>query len=164
MLARAYSLVLILTKGMSHRRVPSNVSLLLQPPVPPPKGGQIRQRKLPVAGDYIPLDSETRESVLAFEVAAYETGFRYTEYCITAPLLFLAVLSLLTVDAPAWLYFTGYWMIQACIASGIAFHATFCADLYSDAEGLLTGTGTTTPQSSETVADWFRSLLSNGSW
>lgn len=28
--------------------------------------------------------------------------FRYVEYCITAPLLFLAVVCLLIVDAPAW--------------------------------------------------------------
>lgn len=28
--------------------------------------------------------------------------FRYAEYCITAPLLFLAVVCLLVVDAPAW--------------------------------------------------------------
>lgn len=28
--------------------------------------------------------------------------FRYVEYCITAPLLFLAVVCLLVVDAPAW--------------------------------------------------------------
>jgi hypothetical protein len=27
---------------------------------------------------------------------------RYAEYCVTAPLLFLAVVCLLIVDAPAW--------------------------------------------------------------
>jgi hypothetical protein len=28
--------------------------------------------------------------------------FRYAEYCVTAPLLFIAVVCLLVVDAPAW--------------------------------------------------------------
>lgn len=38
----------------------------------------------------------------AFKKAIHMVGFRYLEYCITAPLLFLAVMCLLTVDAPAW--------------------------------------------------------------
>ncbi len=115
------------------------------------------------ADNYIQIEPETAETVHAFELASYEVGFRYTEYCITAPLLFIAVVCLLTVDAPAWLFLSGYWMIQACIAAGIAFHATFCADLYRDAQDILTG-GSPPPQSDETAIDWFRSLLSNGSW
>lgn len=38
------------------------------------------------------MDKDTLEGVI----------FRYVEYCITAPLLFLAVVCLLVVDAPAW--------------------------------------------------------------
>ncbi len=36
------------------------------------------------------------------QAAIHAVTFRYMEYCITAPLLFLAVVTLLTVDAPAW--------------------------------------------------------------
>jgi hypothetical protein len=50
---------------------------------------------------------------------------RYAEYCITAPLLFLAVLCLLVVDAPAWLFLTGYWLLVVCNAVGIALHLSF---------------------------------------
>jgi hypothetical protein len=50
---------------------------------------------------------------------------RYIEYCITAPLLFLAVVCLMVVDAPAWLFLTGYWLLVACNAVGCALHACF---------------------------------------
>jgi hypothetical protein len=50
---------------------------------------------------------------------------RYIEYCITAPLLFLAVVCLMVVDAPAWLVLTGYWLLVACNAVGCALHACF---------------------------------------
>lgn len=50
---------------------------------------------------------------------------RYLEYCITAPLLFLAVVCLMVVDAPAWLFLTGYWLLVTCNAVGIALHVCF---------------------------------------
>lgn len=50
---------------------------------------------------------------------------RYLEYCITAPLLFLAVVCLMVVDAPAWLFLTGYWLLVTCNAVGVALHACF---------------------------------------
>ena len=50
---------------------------------------------------------------------------RYAEYCITAPLLFLAVVCLLVTDAPAWLFLTGYWLLVTCNAIGIALHVCF---------------------------------------
>lgn len=50
---------------------------------------------------------------------------RYAEYCITAPLLFLAVVCLMVVDAPAWLFLTGYWLLVTCNAVGCALHACF---------------------------------------
>lgn len=50
---------------------------------------------------------------------------RYLEYCITAPLLFLAVVCLMVVDAPAWLFLTGYWLLVTCNAVGCALHACF---------------------------------------
>ena len=39
---------------------------------------------------------------LGFLYAMDAVGFRYLEYCITAPLLFLAVMCLLVPDAPSW--------------------------------------------------------------
>lgn len=50
---------------------------------------------------------------------------RYLEYCVTAPLLFLAVVSLMVVDAPAWLFLTGYWLILLCNVFGVVLHASF---------------------------------------
>ncbi len=97
-----------------------------------------------------------------FVVAAYDTGFRYVEYCVTAPLLFLAVTALLTVDAPAWLYLSGYWLIQACNAAGLAYHATICTDLYRDGRATLQGQNAPTEQTS--LVEWMRALLANGSW
>lgn len=62
-------------------------------------------------------------------VVEYENAMgvliRYAEYCITAPLLFLAVVCLLVVDAPAWLFLTGYWLLITCNAIGIALHVCF---------------------------------------
>ncbi len=48
---------------------------------------------------------ETAETTAAHEEEMEQVWgvfFRYVEYCITAPLLFLAVVCLLVVDAPAW--------------------------------------------------------------
>lgn len=53
---------------------------------------------------------------------------RFAEYCITAPLLFLAVVCLLTVDGPAWLYLCGYWLLLVCNAFGVVLHLNFSAD------------------------------------
>jgi hypothetical protein len=52
-------------------------------------------------------------------------AWRYGEYCITAPLLFLAVVTLLTAEGPAWLFLTGYWLLFTCNALGIALHLNF---------------------------------------
>ena len=51
--------------------------------------------------------------------------WRYAEYCITAPLLFIAVACLMVSDAPAWLYLAGYWLLIVCNAIGIALHVSF---------------------------------------
>lgn len=140
-----------------RRQIPQTVSMLTNPP---PE----RPRKTLAADGYIPIESESEEGVHAFVQAAYEVGFRYSEYVITAPLLFIAVLTLLTVDAPAWLFLAGYWAIQACIATGAAFHATFCSDLLRDAQVLLDGRSTAPPQSNTTPVEWLQSLIANGSW
>ena len=67
----------------------------------------------------------------SFVDEAYENGmgvvYRYAEYCITAPLLFLAVVCLMVVDAPAWLFLTGYWLVFVCNAIGITLHVSFNA-------------------------------------
>ena len=51
-----------------------------------------------------PLGEElmTPEEADSLMDSARLTGFRYIEYCITAPLLFLAIMTLLVTDAPAW--------------------------------------------------------------
>lgn len=105
---------------------------------------------------------ESEEMLHAFQVASFDVAYRYAEYCITAPLLFIAVTALLTVDAPAWLYFTGYWLIQACNAIGLAYHATLCADLFRDYEKRITAQGV--PIETTSVVEWMRALLVNGSW
>lgn len=43
-----------------------------------------------------------KEDVPEFVLAVHATGFRYVEYCITAPLLFIAIMALLVADAPSW--------------------------------------------------------------
>jgi hypothetical protein len=55
----------------------------------------------------------------------FGVSMRYAEYCITAPLLFLAVVCLMVTDAPAWLFLTGYWLLIVCNALGIALHLSF---------------------------------------
>jgi len=49
---------------------------------------------------------------------------RYDEYAITAPLLFLAVVSLFLPGAPVWLVLSGYFMIAACNVWGAPVHLT----------------------------------------
>jgi len=76
-----------------------------------------------------PQGDEQGEVYQAEAIEEYEdiqgVIFRYAEYCITAPLLFLAVLCLMVVEAPAWLFLTGYWLLVTCNAIGIALHASF---------------------------------------
>lgn len=60
--------------------------------------------------------------------AEFGVVLRFGEYCITAPLLFLAVVCLLTVDGPAWLYLCGYWLLLVCNLLGVALHLNFTAD------------------------------------
>ena len=103
-----------------------------------------------------------------------QAHFRYMEYCITAPLLFLAVLCLLTVDAPAWLFLTGYWLIQACNAVGIAFHYSVCFDIYIDTitakpeEGVEATTASSAAKRAQRAASsflvWVKGLIIDGSW
>lgn len=65
---------------------------------------------------------------------------RYAEYCITAPLLFVAVVCFLTVDAPAWLFLAGYWFLFVCNALGVALHASFLEhgeSIQADKGGIL---------------------------
>ena len=88
--------------------------------------------------------------------------FRIGSAVLNNLLLFIAVTALLTVDAPAWLYFTGYWLIQACNAIGLAYHATLCADLFRDYEKRITAQGV--PIETTSVVEWMRALLVNGSW
>lgn len=74
-------------------------------------------------------EEEPHEAHTSFVDEVYENDmgvvFRYAEYCITAPLLFLAVVCLMVVDAPAWLLLTGYWFVLTCNAFGITLHINF---------------------------------------
>jgi hypothetical protein len=87
------------------------------------------------------------------ELNARVVVFRYAEYCVTAPLLFLSVVSLLTVDAPAWLYISGYFSIVACNLWGIVLHYS----ITWKEKG--TGGG-----DNESFILWFNSLLLTGTW
>ena len=53
------------------------------------------------------LDSDGNEpaasTMLMFDSdMTWGVMYRYAEYCVTAPLLFISVVCLLVVDAPAW--------------------------------------------------------------
>jgi hypothetical protein len=89
---------------------------------------------------------------IQFQRAVDAVGFRYAEYCITAPLLFLAVMCLLVTDAPAWLFLAGYWFVQACNAIGISLH-------YNIAEDVSERTA-----SKGAVDKWFEDIMSEGIW
>lgn len=69
----------------------------------------------PVSGTWVDDEFENNLGVV----------YRYAEYCITAPLLFIAVVCLMVVDAPAWLFLTGYWFVFVCNAIGITLHVDF---------------------------------------
>ena len=62
------------------------------------------------------------DNIIAVESKVF---FRYAEYCITAPLLFLAIMCMLVQDAPAWLFLNGYWLIMACNMWGMLIHAQY---------------------------------------
>ena len=105
------------------------------------------------------------ECRLAFRRAMDEISFRYIEYCITAPLLFLAVMCLLTVDAPAWLFLAGYWMIQACNAIGIAFHYSICFEIwYAQEEPKPPGGEVHSGNLVTSFLAWIRNLVLKGGW
>ena len=144
----------------------------------PQRVGYLKVNAAPLTGTtgggtkgYEGIMLEDDVSMRSFHTAVYEVFFRYIEYCITAPLLFLAVMCLLTVDAPAWLFLFGYWLIQACNVLGIAYHATICTDLlrdYTNEEQPRTqgGSGTNNAKASGTGSplEWFKGVLANGSW
>lgn len=83
--------------------------------------------------DYTPTpdsqDAATEVAQARSEFEAYMgVAIRYAEYCVTAPLLFLAVVCLLTQNAPAWLFLTGYWLLVVCNSLGIVLHLNFMYD------------------------------------
>jgi len=100
--------------------------------------------------------------------------FRYLEYCVTAPLLFLAVVCLLIPDAPAWyahrrhetktreltclfhtrrLFLTGYWLVLACNIYGLALHYSFMQRIASDK-----------PRPPQGMMTWLGNMLLIGMW
>jgi hypothetical protein len=86
---------------------------------------------------YSRLSADEGETQLTYHklvTEEYTNGviLRYIEYCITAPLLFLAVVCLMVPDPPAWLFITGYWLVLICNAIGVALHASFMGDLIQD--------------------------------
>jgi hypothetical protein len=54
--------------------------------------------------------------------AQLEILLRYIEYSLSAPLLFIAILCMVVVDAPVWMYMGGYALVQACNLQGIPLH------------------------------------------
>jgi hypothetical protein len=82
--------------------------------VPTPKTGNkglvFSGRIVPRAIKYLKrptLDSDGNEpaasTMLMFDSdMTWGVMYRYAEYCVTAPLLFISVVCLLVVDAPAW--------------------------------------------------------------
>jgi hypothetical protein len=112
----------------------------------------MRHRKLLPEEDEYPVKPAAKAPGVDY-VEENTTGiaWRYAEYCITAPLLFLAVASLLAAEGPAWLFLTGYWLLVACNALGIALHFNFLAysQSFSDDSGAL---------------GWVMRLVFAGSW
>ncbi len=104
-----------LTFSLSLRQVPRGVNGLKMP--------------LMINGEASSLETLAEEEKEVMIVA-----FRYAEYCVTAPLLFLAVVCLLTVDAPAWLFLSGYFMVMACNLLGIALHYSITTKADGDAD------------------------------
>jgi hypothetical protein len=71
---------------MCGRRIPRRIASL--------KGSSELVEETPAGGNVKQTFAEVVDSI----------AFRYAEYCITAPLLFLAIMCLLVNDAPAWYY------------------------------------------------------------
>lgn len=51
-----------------------------------------------------------------------EILLRYMEYLVSAPLLFIAILCMVVVNAPVWMYVGGYTLVQVCNLQGIPLH------------------------------------------
>jgi hypothetical protein len=64
------------------------------------------------ASDVYSVRKETAESKQTFAEVVDSIAFRYAEYCITAPLLFLAIMCLLVNDAPAWYVSSSFFLIM----------------------------------------------------
>lgn len=75
-----------------------------------------------LATDPVEADGHTVESVVLRLQKRLRIMLRYAEYSITAPLLFMAVLSLFVVGPPAWAFLGGYVGVFACNALGWPLH------------------------------------------
>jgi hypothetical protein len=67
-----------------------------------------------------------KQNIIGYERRVF---LRYIEYCITAPLLFVAILCMLVNDAPAWMFLNGYWLILICNLFGLLIHAQFAFEM-----------------------------------
>jgi hypothetical protein len=84
----------------------------------------LRQRTL-AAGRALAGASDSPMAVNRPYENLYGVVLRYAEYCVTAPLLLLAVVCLMVADGPAWLFLTAYWLLIVCNALGVVLHITF---------------------------------------
>lgn len=101
----------------------------------PSKVSGLRARKQQLADADDKLITPQTEEELRSDESVGGVLLRYAEYCVTAPLLFLAVVCLMVPDPPAWLFVMGYWSVLLCNAFGVALHASFCAKtLYPSGE------------------------------
>lgn len=119
------------------------------------RGVVCKRRQIPkgVKGLKMGLDENTRAPDVSTADDPLEimvVAFKYAEYCVTAPLLFLAVVCLLTVDAPAWIFLSGYFMIMACNLLGIALHYSITAKVKSDSD--------------KGWVLWFNDIIMTGNW
>lgn len=121
-----------------------------------PKGGALRNRRARLQEEE---EGQTTVAAPATQPDPTENDFevefgvvlRFAEYCITAPLLFLAVLCLLTVDGPAWLFLTGYWLLLVCNALGVVLHLNFMLEPRRD-------------QDKKSGWPWILNFFTAGSW
>jgi len=67
-----------------------------------------------------------KQNIIGYERRVF---LRYIEYCITAPLLFVAILCMLVNNAPAWMFLNGYWLILICNLFGLLIHAQFAFEM-----------------------------------
>ena len=84
-----------------------------------------RVAALKLAGDGEPEQPGEHHPPPPLETQEDMVVLRYTEYAITAPVLFLAVMCLLITDAPAWLALTGFFALSACNLLGIPLHMDY---------------------------------------